>query len=288
MPFLSEAMYQNLVRSVDSDAPMSVHMADWPGLEKEKQNRTLIDQVDVVQRIVGLGRSARNTTRLRVRQPLKRLLVRVPDGDASDAVQRHRDQILEELNVKELELVAGDAELVSYRLKPNLPRIGKRYGKRIPAIRSALAEAEAGPIASRVAAGEPFELTLDGETIAFEPEDVLVESVAADGYACAEEGGYLVGLYTRLDDALRQEGLARELVRTVQEARKQAGLEVSDRIALRVTGSAEVEQAVSAHRAFLMDETLASAWGEDGFASSYTSEQGQDDSHWKIELARLE
>jgi isoleucyl-tRNA synthetase len=286
MPFLSEAMYQNLVRSVDGNAPMSVHMADWPGVDEAKRDSALIDEVDVVQRVVGLGRAARNDTRLRVRQPLKRLLVRVPDKGATDAVKRHRDQILEELNVKDLEIVAGDAELVSYRLKPNLPRIGKRYGKRIPAIRAALADAAAAGIASRSAAGEGFELDVEGETIAFEAEDVLVESVAAEGYACAEEGGYLVGLDTRLDASLLQEGLARELVRTVQESRKQAGLEVSDRIVLRVTGSDAVEDAVAAHRDFLMDETLASSWGEDGFDSTYATEHSLDDNDWKIELAR--
>jgi isoleucyl-tRNA synthetase len=285
MPFLPETIYQNLVRTVDSAAPMSVHMADWPEVEAEKQDQALIGAFDVVQRVVGLGRSARNNTRLRVRQPLKRLLVRVPDVDA-DAVKAHADQILEELNVKNLELVASDASLVSYRLKPNLPRIGKRFGKRIPAVRAALAQADAGRIASRVAAGESFDLAVDGESIAFEPEDVLVESVAAEGYACAEEGGYLVGLDTRLDAELVQEGLARELVRTVQEARKQAGLEVSDRIVLRITGSPAVEDAVAAHRAFLMDETLASAWGEDGFKATYTCEHSQDDVHWKIELTR--
>lgn len=285
MPFLPETIYQNLVRTVDGGAPMSVHMADWPEVEAEKQDQGLIDAFDVVQRVVGLGRSARNSTRLRVRQPLKRLLVRVPDVDA-DAVKAHADQILEELNVKNLELVASDASLVSYRLKPNLPRIGKRFGKRIPAIRAALAQADAGRIASRIAAGESFDLAVDGESIAFEPEDVLVESVAAEGYACAEEGGYLVGLDTRLDAGLLQEGLARELVRTVQEARKQAGLEVSDRIVLRITGSDAVEPAAQTHRAFLMDETLASAWGEEGFEAAYTCEHSQDDVHWKIELAR--
>ncbi len=285
MPFLSEAMYQNLVRTVDGDAPPSVHMSDWPGVEKRKRNQVLIDQFDVVQRVVGLGRSARNDTRLRVRQPLRRLLVRVPDAAAAEAVKRHRDQILEELNVKELELVAGDAKLVRYRLKPNLPRIGKRYGKRIPAIRAALAHADAGRIASLAAAGQGFELEVGDECIRFDPEDVLVESVAAEGYACAEEGGYLVGLDTRLDDVLRQEGLARELVRTVQEARKQAGLEVSDRIVLRVTGSDAVEDAVASHREFLMDETLASGWAEDGFEASYVAEHSQDNHQWRIELA---
>jgi isoleucyl-tRNA synthetase len=285
MPFLSEAMYQNLVRSVNSDARLSVHMADWPIVEKPKQDQALINQFDVVQRVVGLGRSARNDTRLRVRQPLKRLLVQVPAA-AAEAVQRHRAQILEELNVKNLELVSGDAKLLRYRLKPNLPRIGKRYGKRIPAIRTALAEADAGCIASLAAAGQGFELGVGDETIAFEPEDVLVESVAVEGYACAEEGGYLVGLDTRLDDALRQEGLARELVRTVQDARKQAGLEVSNRIVLRVTGSNAVEGAVAAHRGFLMDETLATAWGEEGFEFTYTAEHSQDEHQWRIELAQ--
>ncbi len=288
MPFLSEAIYQNLVRSVNPGAPMSVHMADWPIVDDALRNRALIDQFDVVQRVVGLGRTARNDTRLRVRQPLRRLLVRVPDSAAANAVERHRDQILEELNVKDLELVAGDAELVSYRLKPNLPRIGKRYGKRIPAIRAALSDADAGKIASRVAAGRGFELDVGDETIAFEPEDVLVESVAAEGYACAEEGGYLVGLDTRLDKALRREGLARELVRTVQETRKQAGLEVSDRIVLRITGSDAVADAVAAHGDFLMDETLATGWGEDGFVPSYATEHTQDENNWKIELARAE
>jgi isoleucyl-tRNA synthetase len=288
MPFLCEEIYQNLVRSVDADAPLSVHMADWPEVEAAKQNRALIEQFDVVQRVVGLGRSARNDTRLRVRQPLKRLLVRVPDAAAAEAVKRHRQQILEELNVKDLELVAGDAELVSYRLRPNLPRIGKRYGKRIPAIRRALAEADAGKIASLAAAGEGFDLPVGDDSIRFEAEDVLVESVAAEGYACAEEGGYLVGLDTRLDEALRQEGLARELVRTVQEARKQAGLEVSHRIVLRVTGSDAVQAAVAGHREFLMDETLATGWGQEGFEATYTTEHSQDDQQWRIELARAE
>ena len=177
---------------------------------------------------------------------------------------------------------------MSYRLKPNLPRIGKRYGKRIPAIKAALSAADAGAIASKAAAGEAFDLDVDGEPIRFEAEDVLVESVAAEGYACAEEGGYLVGLDTRLDDALRQEGLARELVRTVQEARKQAGLEVSDRITLRVTGSDAVEDAVAAHRPFLMDETLAGNWGEDAFEGSFSIEHSQDEQTWRIALERVE
>ncbi|MDX1434849.1 MAG: isoleucine--tRNA ligase, partial [Gammaproteobacteria bacterium] len=237
MPFLAEAVHQNLVRGVDAAAPTSVHMVTWPVADPARMDAGLIADIDVVQRLVGLGRAARNDTRLRVRQPLARLVARVPGEREAEAVMRHREQILEELNVKDLELVSGEAALLTVRIKPNLPRIGKRYGKLVPAIREALAAADGSAIAAAVSAGKTFEIVAGGETLAFEPDDVLVESIAAEGYACAEEGGYLVGLDTRLDDALLREGLARELVRTVQEARKQAGLEVSDRIVLRVSGS---------------------------------------------------
>ena len=284
MPFITESVYGNLARALPA-APLSVHMAEWPTVDTDKVDQALIFEFDVVQRVVGLGRSARNQTKLKVRQPLPRLLVRVPDADTASAVQRHEAQILEELNVKALELIAQDAELVSYRIKPNLPRIGKRYGKLIPAIREALSAADGSAIAASVAAGEGFELEAGGETIAFEAEDVLVESESAEGYTSAEEGGYLVALDTRLTDELRTEGLARELVRTVQEARKQAGLEVSDRIVLRIDGSDAATAAIAAHRDFIMSETLAVEWGDDAFEGSFSVDHESEGEHWTIRLA---
>ena len=287
MPFISEAVHQNLVRGVDEAACLSVHMSDWPVPDPEARDDALLAEIDAVQRVVGLGRAARNRSGVRVRQPLSRLLVRTPGETEAAVLARFDAQILEELNVKALEMLAPDAELVGYRIKPNLPRLGKRYGRRIPAIRAALANADAGAIAAAVAAGRTFGIDVafpgggssgdavsgagssagsetvsdagssaeaaageavsgtglpaeaaGGETLIFEPEDVLVETTSAEGYACAEEGGWLVGLDTALTEALEREGLARELVRTVQEARKQAGLEVSDRITLRIDGSA--------------------------------------------------
>jgi isoleucyl-tRNA synthetase len=288
MPFLPEIVHQNLVRGVDPNAPVSVHLRPWPQAQASKIDERLLADLEVVQRVVGLGRSARNETRTRVRQPLARLLVRVPDEAATAAVRRHQGQILDELNVKALEVIAQDAELVSYRIKPNLPRIGKRYGKLVPAIRAALAEADGGVIAAAVAAGHSFDVDLDAgsERLTFEPEDVLVETGAAEGYACAEEGGYLVGLDTRLDEALLREGLARELVRTVQEARKQAGLEVSDRITLRITGTEEVDAALGEHRTYVMEETLAKIWGDERFDGAFVAEQGLEEHHWTIALSR--
>jgi isoleucyl-tRNA synthetase len=285
MPFITESVYRNLA-DVDNGAPMSVHMADWPVEEIAKVNTALIFEFDVVQRIVGLGRTARNDTKLKVRQPLPRLLVRVPDARAAQAVENHQAQILEELNVKTLELIARDAELISYRIKPNLPRIGKRYGKLIPAIRAALADADGGQIAAAVAAGEAFELQAGGETLTFDAQDVLVESESAEGYASAEESGYLVGLDTRLSDDLRAEGLAREVIRSVQDARKQGGLQVSDRITLRVEGSPRVQTAIDTHRDFIMSETLATNWGGDDFEANYDVSHDVDGESWTIRLSR--
>ena len=130
-------------------------------------------------------------------------------------------------------------------------------------------------------------LDAGGESLSFEAEDVLVESESAEGYSSAEEGGYLVGLDTRLTEALKLEGLAREVVRTVQDARKQAGLEVSDRIRLRIGGSGGVQSALDAHRGFIMSETLPVAWGDDEFPGGYSVDHDVDGQSWTIQLEKV-
>ena len=286
VPFLSENVYQNLVRSVDPDAPESVHMADWPVADPAWQNDDLMFDIDVVQKVVGLARAARGQSGVRTRQPLSRLLVRAPSDAAAKALDSHQDQILEELNVKAIEFIARDAGLVNYRIKPNLPRIGKRYGKLIPVIRKALEDADGGAIASAAASGASFEIDAAGESITLEAEDVLVETSSAEGYACAEDSGYLTALDTTLDDELINEGFARELVRSIQDARKQAGLEVSDRITLGVCGTAAVENALEVHRDYIMSETLATTWEVGQSKPLYKDEKTLGEDSWTIEITR--
>jgi isoleucyl-tRNA synthetase len=286
VPFISENIYQNLVRGVDASAPISVHMADWPTADASWKNDALLFDIDVVQKVVGLARAARSQSGVRTRQPLSRLLVRAPDDKAANALEGHQDQILEELNVKSIEFIARDAGLVSYRIKPNLPRIGKRYGKQIPAIRAALEAADGGAIASATARGEPFELAVGGESITLEADDVLVETSSAQGYSCAEDGGYLTALDTALNDELVSEGLAREIVRSVQDARKQAGLKVSDRIVLGISGSAAIETALVAHRDYIMVETLATEWSVGQVDSLYSDRRELGDDYWSIEFGK--
>jgi isoleucyl-tRNA synthetase len=286
VPFLAENIYQNLVRSVDPDAPESVHMAEWPVADASWKNADLLFDIDVVQKVVGLARAARGQSGVRTRQPLARLLIRAPSDAVAKALDSHQDQILEELNVKAIEFIARDAGLVSYRIKPNLPRIGKQYGKLIPLIRKALEEADGAAIASAAASGDTFDIKVDGQTITFEGEDVLIETSSAAGYACAEDSGFLAALDTTLTDELINEGFARELVRSIQDARKQAGLEVSDRITLGVSGSDAVEKALSVHRDYVMNETLATNWEVGQPNPLYSEERELAEDRWTIEISR--
>jgi isoleucyl-tRNA synthetase len=284
LPFLAENVYQNLVRGIDSNAPESVHMTEWPVADPSWQNDELLFKIDVVQKVVGLGRAARGQSGVRTRQPLSRLLVRAPSDQAKKALEDHQDQILEELNVKAIEFIARDASHVSYRIKPNLPRLGKQYGKKIPAIRAALEAADGATIASQAERGEDIIVALDSGAITLKGEDLLIETSSAEGFACAEDAGYLTEVDTTLTDELVDEGVAREIVRSVQDARKQAGLEVSDRISLGISGSAGVEKALAAHRKYVMTETLATEWSVGDSDPLFTIERQLGEERWKITI----
>jgi isoleucyl-tRNA synthetase len=270
MPFVTEEVHQNLVRGSDPKAPLSVHMDTWPVANLDLIDPGLLGAVAAVQRVVGLGRAARSQAKLKVRQPLARLLVRTPDEAARKATEIHQDQVLEELNVKALEFIAPDATLVSYRLKPNLPRIGKRYGKLIPAIRTALQEADGRAIAAACAAHQNFTVQVGPESLTFEPDDVLVETHSAEGFTSAEEAGYLVALDTHLTEELLREGLAREITRAIQDARKQANFAISDRIAVRLQGGDKLSRAFREHQRTIAEETLTAQVAETLANPDYT------------------
>jgi isoleucyl-tRNA synthetase len=239
----------------------------------------------VVQRVVGLGRSARSKSNLKIRQPLSRLLVRVPNDAASHAVAAHADLLSEELNVKRVEVMAADADLVSYRIKVNLPVVGKRHGRLIPAIREVLARADARAIAISCARGEAIRLQFAAQEVELQPADLLVESSSAAGFVCEESEGYLVGLDTTLSTELVREGLAREMVRSVQEARKQAGLDVADRIALLIEGGDDVTAAIASHQGYMMSETLAVRWEALSGPRVFVVEHQEGELWWRISLS---
>ncbi|MGI9310092.1 MAG: isoleucine--tRNA ligase [bacterium] len=292
MPFLSEAVYQNL-HATDADAPESVHLTAWPQCDARRIDAQLVFEMDAVQQAVGLGRAAREDSRVRVRQPLSRMLINANTPRARAALDKHAAQLREELNIKSVEFIEGDAGLVGYVIKPNFARLGKKHGKLMPAIKAAFAAlppAAAAEIQSRVAAERGFEITVNGDAIAFDADDIQVRTTSAEGYACAQDDELLVALDTSLDEVLRTEGVMREIVRTVQDARKSAGLQIADRIALDITGTPRVRDALAQHRDHLMAETLATALSQDGaidgVADGFEVEREVESERWRIILAK--
>ncbi len=256
-PFTSEELYQNLVVSRDAGAPESVHLAAWPEADAALVDTDLERDMRALVRLVELGRAARAASGVKLRQPLPEVLVRVREASEVEGVKALAEQLREELNVKAVRFLAVEDTFVDYTLKPNLPRLGKRAGRLIPQLRAALAQADGRAVAADVAAGRPTVLDLGDQTFELEPEDVLLDPKSPEGYAAEEERGYLVALDTRVTDELRREGQARDAVRLVQNGRKNAGLEVSDRIRLFVSADGSLEEALREHAATLAREVLA-------------------------------
>ncbi len=260
-PFISEEIYRNLVLSVDPDAPESVHLCDWPVADATLVDAQLLDSVRVLQRLVELGRSARAESGIKTRQPLPGLLVRVRSQGEQEGLKRLEDELREELNVKEVTYLDVAADFVDYAVRPNLPLVGKRVGRHIPELRRVLADLDARALARRIREGENTELVLGGETFSFEPEAFLLDARSPEGYSASEDKGYLAALDTRLTPELVSEGRAREVVRLVQNARKNAGLDVSDRISLELVAEGELADAIAEHGATIAGEVLASGLG---------------------------
>lgn len=271
-PFLAESLYQYLVRPVNADAPDSVHLHAWPQPNTKGIDDALLRAMGVAKQAVDLGRQARASAKIKTRQPLAVAHLRVRASADEGALARFRALVLEELNVKDLKIVGLDAQFIEYALRPNLPRLGPRFGKQMQAVRAALAAADARAVAAAVATGKSFDVSVDGQTFRLEPDDVLVDSKSAHGFAFAEGEGMLVALDTRIDRELLLEGLAREVVRAVQDARKLAGLDISDRIVLRVEAHGDTAEAVAKWRGYIMGETLALDLNGKSFTASYETE----------------
>jgi isoleucyl-tRNA synthetase len=261
MPFLTEAMHQNLAGcSLGANAPRSpesVHLCDFPQVDESLIDAELSGEMDALLRLVSLGSAARNSVKIKVRQPLAEMKVRPADDRERRAVQRFGGQICEELNVKKV-TIHDQGPLLCYDVKPNLKTLGPKFGPRLKEVQAALAALEPATVAEKVQAGQSLEVTCPGGPVTLEPADIVVQLKAPEGWAGVADRGTQVIVDTRITDELTREGMAREVVRHVQNARKDAGLEMEDRIVLSLrTESTALRQAIEAHRAYIMNETLA-------------------------------
>ncbi len=219
-------------------------------------------------KVVRLGRSARNASGMKVRQPLAKVTVKPSSKSESEAVVRNERLILDELNIKGLVLTEDATGLVGYTIKPNLRTLGPKHGKILPKITIALAEADGSVIAARVAAGEPFDLVVAGETLALDSNDVIVETTAPENLSCAEESATVVAIDTQLTDELIQEGMVRDLVRQIQNMRKDSEFNVDDRITIEYSATGNLSEAIEAWSDYIRQETLANSLtpGDDSLA----------------------
>jgi isoleucyl-tRNA synthetase len=214
--------------------------------------------MEIARETVRLGLAARGQAKVKVRQPLHEAVVVATDRERA-AIERLAGVVLEELNVKGLRFVHGADELGRYEVKPNYRALGPRFGKRMPLVADAVASLDAARVAAAFAEGRTVGVAIDGHDHELEPDDLQLALQPLEGYQLEREASHAVALELALDEDLRREGLAREIVHAVQSARKDAGLEVTDRIELALGGDAEVLAAARAHEAYVAGETLAVA-----------------------------
>jgi isoleucyl-tRNA synthetase len=256
MPFVTETVYQKLVRAVDDTAPDSVHWCDFPQVDDSFIDATLEEQMAVIRDTVGLGRKLREEHRIKVRQPLGRLTVVHRDPQLRSEVAAGASRIAAELNVKEVTTEADESAFVTVSCKPNFQTLRQRCPQKLGIIGKTLKDWGHEEVA-RLEAGEP--VTIDGETITL--DDVLLHREAQEGQAVATDGHITVVLDTTLTEALEQEGLAREMISVLQNARKQAGFEVTDRIQVTWhSDSNAVQAALATHAETVAAEVLATSF----------------------------
>jgi isoleucyl-tRNA synthetase len=257
-PFIADEIYSNLTGDRDS-----VHLCDFPTPDEALEDRELEAGVDAAMRAIELGRAARAQAKVKMRQPLRRAVIVATEAERAE-IERLSDLVAAELNVKEIEFVSEEAELVSYAVKANFRSLGPRFGKAMPQVAAAIEALDPAHVAEAVRGERRIGINVEGHEHALEPDDVSLVMEPLDGYEVEAEAGRAVALSLDLDDALRAEGLAREIVHAVQGARKAAGLEVSDRIALTLGGDETLLAAAREHEHYIAGETLATAVAYDG------------------------
>ncbi|MEA5059096.1 MAG: isoleucine--tRNA ligase [Candidatus Pelethousia sp.] len=253
IPFMTEEIYQNIVRSTDKAVPESIHLCDWPAVEESFLDKDLEAHMDEVLSVVVLGRSARNTAAIKNRQPIPAMYVQ---GEPLPAM--FTDIIADELNVKRVEYVRDASSFISYRVKPQLKTLGPRYGKVLPKINAYLAQDGIGDaVVAAHEEGKDYTFELAGVSISLSPEDVLVSTGQKEGFVAESGRDRSVALDIRLTPALIDEGFVRELVSKVQTMRKEAGFEVTDHIVLSHSGSPKITDIFARFSQDIAGDTLA-------------------------------
>jgi len=277
-PFLADEIHLNLAGGEAEELgelPDSVHLRDFPEPEPALADPELEAAMEAVRLTVELGRAARAQAKAKVRQPLRRAVIVANDAER-EAISARAELVRAELNVKELDFVTEEAELVSYAVKPNYRSLGPRFGKRMPLVAAAVEALDPAHVARVMENGGEVGINVEGDEHTIGPDEVTLALQPLEGYEVEAEAGHAVALQLELDDELRREGLAREIVHAVQNARKEAGLEITDRIELALGGDPELLEAAREHQPYIAGEVLATAVAYDAADGAEAKIDGRD------------
>ena len=257
-PFVAEFMWRNLAGVFGGRAPESVHLCDYPSLDESQLDGLLSPRMSLLREVASLGRSVRMDNMLKVRQPLSRVEVILADVRNQSWLSEHDDLIRDELNVKAVEYAADAQKYIDYQVQPNFKRLGPRVGKLMPQVKKALVGADGGSLLAQLKQDGKIKLDVAGEALEFDEEDIQVRLKAKDGWAAAQGNGCVVVLSTELTPELIREGYAKDLIRSIQDRRKQLECEYTDRIEVRIgVDDEELMAAFQEHAESVAAETLA-------------------------------
>ncbi len=251
-PFMTDEIYRNLVCSIDKDAPISVHLTDYPKANFDFINKDLEKDMDIVLKIVGVGRSSRDKANMKNRQPIGDMFVKNEDKVDGEML----DIIKEELNVKNISFIENTEDFVSYTFKPQLRTLGKKYGKLVPKIGEYLKTVDGNEFMNNLKTGV-VKFELEGEEVELALDDVLYEEVQKEGFATDTEFNTTVILDTKLSEELLEEGYVREVISKIQNLRKKSGFEVMDKINATFKGSEKIEGVIKKNQDYIASEVLA-------------------------------
>ena len=270
IPFMTEEIYQNLVRSIDSNAPESIHLTDYPVADESMIDPELEENMDHVLKIVVLGRAARNESGIKNRQPIARMMVKAP----YEIPEFYQEIITEELNIKKVEMTDDADSFISYTFKPQLKTVGPKFGKLVGGIRKALTEIDGSAAMKELNEEGTLTLDINGVSVVLSRDDLLIDMAQSEGFETQSDGKVTVVLDKKLTPELIEEGFVRELISKIQTMRKEAGFEVMDRIRLYVSGNERLEKIIRDNSGTIGRDVLADDFTVGG-TGGYTKD-------WKI------
>ena len=257
IPFMTEEIYQNIVRSVDVSAPESIHLCDYPAVDETMIDPALEKSMAKVLKVVVMGRACRNLSGIKNRQPVNKMFVKAPAQDDAKLDTYFVEIIENELNIKSVEFTDDVREFTSYTFKPQLRTVGPKYGKQLGGIRTHLAELDGNAAMDELNEKGALTFDVNGTEVSLTKEDLLIEMSQKEGYISQEDGGYTVVLDTNLTPELIEEGFVYELISKIQTMRKEAGFEVTDRIRLSLSGNDRLSEILHKNEKAIASKVLA-------------------------------